>query len=298
MFFKNISLYRLPNIETISAEELVESLVALPLQPCTSIEPRSIGWVPPRHPVGDYVHAVNGQWLIALGIEERLLPAAVIKQAAAARARAILENEGRKVGRKEMRDIREATAIELMPRAFPRRRVTYGWIDPENKILAIDASSQNKAEEFLDHLRRSVEGFHAKLLHVVRSPASAMTGWIADGEAPDGFTIDSDLTLRSAENAQVRYVKHSLEGDDVREHIACGKIVTKLGMTWDDRISFVLDENLTIKRLAFLDILKEQAEQKAENEDERFDIDFTLMTGETARLINGLLVALGGEISA
>ena len=66
-------------------------------------------------------------------------------------------------------------------------------------------------------------------------------------------------------------------------------------MTWNDRISFVLDDNLQIKRLAFLDILKEQADGQADNEDERFDLDFTLMSGEVAQLLDDLLAALGGE---
>ena len=116
-----------------------------------------------------------------------------------------------------------------------------------------------------------------------------MTGWVAEGEAPSHFTLDQDLELRSAEKATVRYVKHTLDGEEIRQHIADGKVVTRLAMTWGDRISFLLNENLQIKRLSFLDLLKEQADSQAENEDERFDIDFTLMTGEVAQLLNDLL---------
>ncbi len=122
-----------------------------------------------------------------------------------------------------------------------------------------------------------------------------MTGWVASGEAPAGFTLDQDLELRSTEKATVRYVNHTLDGEEIRQHIATGKIVTRLAMTWNDRISFVLNDLLQIKRLAFLDILKEQADGQGENEDERFDIDFTLMSGEVAQLLGDLLAALGGE---
>ena len=123
-----------------------------------------------------------------------------------------------------------------------------------------------------------------------------MTGWVAEGEAPANFSIDQDLDLQSAEHAQVRYVKHHLEGEEIRQHIADGKIVTKLAMTWCDRLSFVLTNRLQIKRLSFLDVIKEGAYGQAENEEERFDIDFTLMTGETSRMLADLLAALGGEI--
>lgn len=295
MWFKNLQLYRLPKNWADNTAKLEEQLSTLTLQPCSACDLQSIGWVAPRDG-GTLVHSVNRQWLLALGIEQKLLPASVVKQFANDKAKEIEENEGRRVGRKEMRDLREAMTIELLPRAFVRRRTTFGWIDPVNGWLAIDAASPAKAEEFLEHLRKSVDQLPAKLLQVTQSPSSAMTGWVAEGEAPSHFTLDQDLELRSAEKATVRYVKHTLEGEEIRQHIAEGKVVTRLAMTWGDRISFLLNENLQIKRLSFLDLLKEQADGQAENEDERFDIDFTLMTGEVAQLLNDLLEALGGEL--
>jgi recombination associated protein RdgC len=125
-----------------------------------------------------------------------------------------------------------------------------------------------------------------------------MTGWLAEGEAPAGFTIDQDLELRAAAEGQgaIRYVRHALEGEAIRQHIAGGKIATKLARTWNDRVSFVLTDKLQIKRLAFLDILREQAEQDAATADEQFDVDFTLMSGELARMLADLVIALGGEL--
>ena len=295
MWFKNLQLYRLPKNWADNTGKLEEQLSTLTLQPCSACDLQSIGWIAPRDG-GPLVHSVNRQWLLALGIEQKLLPASVVKQFANDKAKEIEENEGRRVGRKEMRDLREAMTIELLPRAFVRRRTTFGWIDPVNGWLAIDAASPAKAEEFLEHLRKSVDQLPAKLLQVTQSPSSAMTGWVAEGEAPSHFTLDQDLELRSAEKATVRYVKHTLEGEEIRQHIADGKVVTRLAMTWGDRISFLLNENPQIKRLSFLDLLKEQADSQAENEDERFDIDFTLMTGEVAQLLNDLLEALGGEL--
>lgn len=297
MWFKNLQIYRLPKNWAENSSKLEEQLAKLILQPCSASDPQSIGWVAPCDASG-LVHTVNRQWLLALGAEQKLLPASVVKQFANDRAKQIEENEGRKVGRKEMRELREAMTVELLPRAFIRRRTTFGWIDPVNGWLVIDAAAPAKAEEFLEHLRKSVEGFPAKQLKVTQSPTAAMTGWVADGEAPGNFTLDQDLELRSSENAAIRYVKHTLEGGEIRQHIATGKTVTKLAVTWGDRISFLLNENLQLKRLSFLDILKEQADGQAENEDERFDLDFTLMTGEVARLLDDLLLALGGEIAA
>ena len=293
MWFRNLQIYRLQK-QAIAAAELAAQLAGFVLCPCGASAMQSIGWIPPRTG-GDLAHVVNNQILLAVGVEQRILPASVVKQFAADWAANIEDTEGRKVGRKEMRELREAATLELMPTAFIRRRTTFGWIDPINGWLVIDAASPAKAEEFLEHLRKSVEGLPAKLVKANQSPSAAMTGWVAEVRAPGSFTLDQDLYLRSAEKAEVRYVRHTLEGEDVRQHIAAGNVVTRLAMTWAERISFVLTEDLQIKRLAFLDILKDQGDGQAENEDEHFDIDFTLMAGEVARLLDDLVAALGGE---
>ena len=295
MWFKNLQIYRLPKDWAADLQAVDAQLAVHRLNPCPLSEMQSLGWIAPR-PGDALIHSVNRQWLLALGAEQKLLPASVVKQFANDRAKAIEENEGRKVGRKEMRELREAMTLELLPRAFVRQRTTFGWIDPVNGWLIIDAAAPAKAEELLEQLRKSVEGLPARLLEVNLSPSAAMTSWVAEGEAPTNFTLDQDLELRSAEKATVRYVKHTLEGEEIGKHIAAGKVVTRLAMTWNDKISFVLNENLQIKRLSFLDILKDQADGQAENEDERFDIDFTLMSGEIALMLNDLVTALGGEL--
>ena len=295
MWFKNLQLYRLAKDKPLTdLTGFEQGLSGFVLAPCSSCDPQSLGWVAPT-PSGALIHSVNLQWLLALGVEKRLLPASVVKQFANDRAKLIEEAEGRRVGRKEMRDLRESIQIELMPRAFVQRRTTFAWIDPAAGWLAVDAGAPAKADELLEHLHKSIDSFGARLPATQISALSAMTALVAAGEAPHGFSIDQDLELRSPDNAVVRYAKHTLEGDEVRQHIAQGKVVTRLALTWRDKISFVLNDKLQIKRLVFLDILKEQSEGQSENDDERFDLDFTLMTGELAELITDLMLALGGE---
>ena len=295
MWFKNLQLYRLAKDKPLTdLTGFEQGLSGFVLAPCSSCDPQSLGWVAPT-PSGALIHSVNRQWLLALGVEKRLLPASVVKQFANDRAKLIEEAEGRRVGRKEMRDLRESIQIELMPRAFVQRRTTFAWIDPAAGWLAVDAGAPAKADELLEHLHKSIDSFGARLPATQISALSAMTAWVAAGEAPHGFSIDQDLELRSPDNAVVRYAKHTLEGDEVRQHIAQGKVVTRMALTWRDKISFVLNDKLQIKRLVFLDILKEQSEGQSENDDERFDLDFTLMTGELAELITDLMLALGGE---
>lgn len=297
MWFRNLRIYRLPAGWDIDADALEKMLAAHPLTRCGSMDMTSRGWVYP-HQEGMFVHRVNRQWLLALGVEQKLLPAGVVRQAAAERAANIEAEQGRKVGRKELRDLRERITEEFMPRAFSQRRTSWCWIDPVNGWLALDAGSDARADEILEVLQQTVSGIALRPLQTQVSPTSAMTDWLAGGDAPAGFSIDDDLELRSAAEAHsaIRYVRHALEGGEIRKHIESGKIATRLAMTWNDRISFVLTDKLQVKRLAFLDILKEEAEQNAETADEQFDIDFALMAGELAHLLADLVVALGGEL--
>ena len=296
MWFKNIQLYRLPIKWAITAEQLQEKLSARPFQGCGSQDMGSRGWTSPTKD-DRFVMDVGGQLQIALMIEHKLLPAAVINEVAAEKATDIEDQQGFKPGRKQMKEIKEAVLQELLPRAFTRRRACYAWIDPEGGWLAIDATSASKAEEILDALRDTLDEFPVKMVKTMLSPVSVMSNCLASDEAPAGFTIDQDCELRAVtdEKASVRYSRHALDGKDVHDHLAAGKLPTRLAMTFDDRISFVLTEKMEIKRLAFLDIIKEQAERQADATDMQAESDFALMAGELSRLIPQLIAALGGE---
>ena len=299
MFFRNLQIYRLPTPWQIDLAKLEEQLARGTFARCASHEPMSRGWVPPRKD-GALIYSNNRQWLISLTVEQRLLPAGVVNDEVQERAQKITEEQGYPPGRKAIRELKERVTDELMPRAFTRKRSTPVWIDPQNGWFIVDAGSQAKAEEVIEHLRFCLDEFPLQLLHTQVSPQAAMADWLAGGDAPAGFTIDRDCELKAIgeEKSAVRYVRHPL-GDEVsneiKAHLAAGKQPTKLALTWDERISFVLTEKLEIKRLTFLDLLKEEADKAAENADEQFDADFALMTGELARFLPDLVAALGGE---
>ena len=300
MWFKNLQIYRLPAPWSIDLARLDEQLGRGPFVRCPSHQPLSRGWVSPRKD-GALIYSNNHQWLIALAVEQRLLPSSVINETAQERAEQITDQQGYAPGRKQMKEIKERVTEELMPRAFTKKRKTFVWIDPQNGWFIVDAGSPGKAEEVIEHLRHCLDEFPLKPLHTQLSPQSAMADWLAGGEAPAGLTVDRDCELKSVaeEKAAVRYVRHPLEGEGIGEqikaHLVAGKLPTRLALTWDERISFVLTEKLEIKRLAFLDMLKEAAEKNAEHADEQFDADFALMTGELSRFLPQLVAALGGE---
>jgi recombination associated protein RdgC len=295
MWFKNIFIFRVAPDNTISTETLNEKLALRPLLACSGLDKQSRGWVPCH---GDkLVHSANRQMLFALGVEQKLLPSTIVNRFAKERVADIEAQQGYKVGRKEMKELKEAITEELLPRAFAIQRTTYAWLDAVNGYLVIDAASSAKTEELLTLLNKTVEDLPFKPLHTSISPVTAMTDWLASNHAPAGFTIDRELELRATgeSKATIRYANQALEGDEILRHIAAGKRVTRLGLTWNDRISFVLTEQMQIKRIEFLDIIKEESTKIADDADELFELDFTLMTGELAKMLADLTAALGGE---
>jgi recombination associated protein RdgC len=297
MWFRNLQIFRLTPAWEFSSEQLVEALQRGLFTGCGATDRMARGWVPPRGNEGELIFVTGRQQLIALGIEQKLLPSSVAKQYADAKLQQIEASQGYKPGRKQAKEVREQVELELLPRAFVKRGLTYVWVDPVNRWLLVDASSSARADEVVEHLKLSLNDLPLTLLKTQLAPGTAMTQWLAAGEATGSFTIDRDCELQASveERAAVRYVRHDLDSDEVRAHIANGKTATRLSLTWNDKVSFVLTEQLQIKRLAFLDILKEDAERQADNADDLFEANFALMAGELAQLLAHLVEALGGE---
>lgn len=301
MILKNLVIYRLGAKWAVDAEAFEQKLAQQRLLACGAFDMESRGWVPPRDASDDrLLYTQNRHWLLTLGVEEKLLPTSVVRQLARDRAADIALSQGRPVGRKQMRDIRDQVTNELMPRALGRRHYTRCWIDTLNRWLVVDAAADKAAEECLEALRRVEDDFPCKRLETERSPGGAMTRWLRDDDAPGLFSIDQDLELLAgdASKATVRYSRHPLDGKDIKDHIAAGKLATRLGLTWKDRISFVLTDQLHVKRINFLDILNDESSDEPDDAEEKFDIDFALMTGELTQMLDDLVKALEGEKSA
>lgn len=300
MWFRNLQVFRLPTNWNISAEQLAESLDSETFAPAGSIEEVSVGWVEPLSEVNKLVYPIGKHLLLTVREEKKLLPARVISQVVQQRVDKIEETEGFKPGRKQVKELKEAVRDELLPRAFSLANDIRVWIDPKAGWLAVDTGSANKAGEIFGLLARSIKGFPGRALRVAKPVSASLTDWLAQGEAPAGFTVDQDAELKGRDGkSQIRYANESMAPDDVAKHIKAGKQCARLALTWNDRVSFVLTDKLEIKRLQALDVLNEQAPSgKDDDAIGRFESDMTLMTSEVTKLITDLIDALGGEEAA
>jgi recombination associated protein RdgC len=293
--FKNLSVYRIGPGWSASSAEIEAGLAKAAFVACGATQPVSAGWVPPRGVAhGPLAEAVDGQHLLRLMIEQRVLPSAVVRRRAEEVAAHIELSTGRKPGKKQMKEIKEEAVLELLPQAFTKQAGVNVWLNPSRRLLMVDATSPAKADEVVTHLVKALGGISLAPLHTAQSPAAAMSEWLTTGEPPSGFSVDRECELKSADEMKsvVRYARHALDTDEVRQHIAAGKLPTRLALTWQGRVSLLLTEAMQIKKIAFLEGVFEGGKP---GKDEAFDADATIATGELGQLIPELIEALGGE---
>lgn len=299
MWFKNLAVYRFNEPFTLSAEELEEKLAEKRFHPCGSHDESSFGWTSPLGKASEQlVHASNGFFMIALKKEEKVIPAAVINEMLQEKIDDIEEREARKLARKERTRIKDELIFELLPRAFAFSRNTYAYIDPKGGWIVVDAAAAKKAEDLLSTLRQCLGSLPVVPLSTNDNPVTVMTDWVMHQSSPADIGIEDECELRSQadEGAIVRCKRHDLTLPEIKNHLDNDKQVIKLALNWADRLSFLLDEHMAVKRLKFLDLIQDQvAEVDASGEVERFDADFSIMTMELANFLPRLLELFGGE---
>ncbi len=291
MWFKNLYLYEFEKEFDQDADSLHEALSKKPFTECSATQRESMGWVPPLGKNSEaYSHAANNFILLTMARQERLLPASVVREALQERVADLQERENRKVGSKEKKELAERIEDELLPRAFTRTQKLDAWIDIKGGWLVINTPSAAKAETFATLLRKTIGSLPA-VPPKTEAVSPILTEWLSNYKLPEPFEIGDECEMKSSgdDAGIVAFRKHELGTDEVKSNIETGKTVSKLALVWDRKISFVVSEDLVIKKLKFLDVLEEKMnEEDPQSHEERVDIEFTLMTGEVSKLIPDL----------
>lgn len=295
--FKNALIYRIAPTWTANLEHIEAGLARARYVECGASQEKSVGWTEPRGEAhGALVESVGGQLMLKLMIEVKAVPGSVVNRKAKEQLAQIEAGTGRKPGKRETKEIKEDIKLALMPMAFTKLGAVPVWIDAAAQLVMIDAASQAKADEVITYLVKCLDGFSLVPVNPQTSCSVAMAEWLSRQEPPAGFTVDRECELKSPDEtkAVVRYSRHALDIDEVRQHIASGKVPTKLAMTWGGRVSFLLTDTLQIKKIAFLEGVFDGTSQEKEA---GFDADTAIATGELRQLIPDLLAALGGEMA-
>lgn len=300
MWFRNLLVYRLTQPVDFSTEALENALSSKPARPCASQELTTYGFVAPLGKGADapLVHASQGFLLIAARKEERILPGSVVRDALKEKVDEIEAEQMRKVYKKERDQLKDDIVQTLLPRAFLRRSSTFAAIAPEQGLILVDASSPKRAEDLLSTLREAIGSLPLRPVSVKIAPSATLTEWLKTRQAVADFHVLDECELRDTheDGGLVRCKRQDLAGEEIQLHLSSGKQVTQLSLAWQDKLSFVLDDKLVVKRLRFEDLLQEQADQDAGDDAQaQFDASFTLMMLTLIDFIPALLDALGGE---
>jgi len=299
MWFKNIQFYKFEDDFKLTSQQLHEKLEGRKARDCGQMEMACEGWDKPLGRTGQMlVHETNGAMMICLRREDKVLPASLVREQVADEVFKIEQEAGRPVGRKEKNDIKDQVLQQLLPRALVRASHTYACILPQQGWLIVNASSAKKSEELIEVLRKTLGSLNVVLPATTESPESAMTRWLMDDKTwPEGFTLEDECELQAGEGAEgtVRCKYIDVSSDEVRAHVASGRRVKKLAMNWREHLSFVLQEDLSIKRMRFDSAIVDEAGESADDEASRFDADFSLMVAELIAFIPDLLAALDTE---
>lgn len=294
MFFKNLTCFRFPPSFDFSA--LDEQLDAHRLKPVGPLEMGTRGFVSPFGREAEALtHRVGkGIWL-RLGGEDKILPAAVVNEVMAQKLAEIEEREGRRLGGRARKRLKDEILHDLLPRAFARPVRVDAHIDTERGFIAIDTSSRKTAEGLLTELRQAMGSFPALPLNAEVAPRGVLTGWIAGEPLPEGVSLGDECELKDAldKGAVVKCQRQELTADEIGKHLEAGKQVTRLALNLDDHLGFVLGEDLVVRKLRFLDGAVERLENtERDSLAAELDARYALMVGELSRLFAVLEASL------
>lgn len=301
MWFKNIHIFRFLRPFTLSPDAFHEQLSQAVFQPCAKMDMESIGWVSPLGRDSEsLIHAANNCIIFTARKQEKILPAAVIREFVNEKVEEIETQQMRKVRKYEKDDIRDEVLQELIPRAFSRSTYLFAYIDVTQGWLLVDTPNRKRAEELTSFLRKTLGSLPVVPPQVQQEPAKVMTQWLLKQQyCPADFELANacELMDKTQETAAVINCKRqNLLAEEIQGHLEAGKSVTRLALEWNERLGLILDEELVIRRLQFLDLIQEQANDAyIETPAQRFDADFAIMTQELATLINRLFEVFGGE---
>ncbi|MEX0963863.1 MAG: recombination-associated protein RdgC [Pseudohongiellaceae bacterium] len=297
MWFKNVRLYCLNEAIDASPEELEQQLIEQVFHPCGSHDKSKYGWVSPLGKEGEMLTHVQGDYIMLCAQkQERILPTSVVNEVTEEKVAELEERQGRKIYRKEKRQIKDDVFVSLLPRAFTRNQQTFAYISAKDNLIVVNSASAPKAEALLNLLRESLGSLKVSIPDAKRAPSNVMTRWLKEQKASDNFLIDEDCELYNPTDGSniVRCKGQDLCSEEIESHLEAGKQVKNLGVTWNSLLSCTLGDDLSVKRIKFVGMKEEESNEEIESAAQKFDQEFAVMTLELSGFFKSFFAAFGG----
>ncbi len=290
MWFKNLKLYTITQDMEFAEDDIESKLAEFKFRPCGSQELATMGWASPFNQGKSLLHSAAGKVWLTLKKQERILPATVVNAELADKVALVEAETGSPVGKKAQQDMKQEIIHRLLPQAFTKNSFTHGFISVQDNLVVVDSSADGKAEAFLAMLRKAIGSLPVVPL-ARQSVQAELTAWIKDDAAPSDIQVLEEAELKTLEDegAIIRCKNQDLYSEEIAQHLAAGKAVQKLAIEWNETLSAVIQEDLSIKRVKFSDVLREQNEDIPKDQIlARMDANFALMSGEVVRFAKRL----------
>ncbi|GAB54607.1 recombination associated protein RdgC [Glaciecola punicea ACAM 611] len=286
MWFKNLKVYRFTSKFAFDEEQLQAMLESMPFRPCSSQDIESKGWISPIPKAENLYHKANQDFLFSLKREQKLLPASVINSELIQKVGEVETETGSPMPKKAQKDLKEEITQRLLPRAFSKFGVTNAFVSIDQQIVVVDASSDNNAEAVLSCLRKCIGSLPVVPFSKTQQQ-EVLTDWLIK-DVPAGFEILNEAEFQSTaeDGGTIRCKNQDLDAQEVLNHVQAGKMVHKLAISFQEKLTCIIAEDLSVKRLKFTDIVLEQNEDiEKENVALKIDADFMLFSSEVKAFI-------------
>lgn len=271
--FKNARIYTFEGDIELQEDMLKE----LAFTPCKAQQAESVGFVPLYN--DRYIHELGKRQLFKLKIQEKLIPASVVKELLEEKVEDIELREARKVGRKEKGELKDEIIFDLLPRAFVKSSHVMGFIDHSAQRIVIDQSGEKKAELMLDMLREALGSLPVEPL---TGNSEVLTDWL-EIDRPDQITLNGECILKNEEGETIRVKQEEVDSDEVCAHVEIGYSVSKLAVNYDNRMSFIIGDDFSLLKIK---LNVDTDEEMSDNKVDKLDADFALFAYEFDRLMN------------
>lgn len=290
MFFKALTVFRLDAEWLAALPPLATQLAEHPLHEIPAMALESRGWQP-------QVTALEDAEQFTLLRDYRAVPAGAVRRLAERRINELEAQQGYALGRQARRQITEDTAARLTPGTPVQRTQIHAVLDRRAGLLLIDTASKARADEFTQALRSALGSLPAQPL-AARSPMAAqMTRWLAASAAPAPLALADDCQLVSVDEhkASVRYAHHDLTNDGVIEHLRAGKLASHLALTWRERLAFIVDTRLSLRRLRFTDEVAIAENRERGDAEQTAQADLALMIGTLRQFLSEFTIVTDAQ---
>lgn len=292
-WFSACTYLRFDSDDTISQMAWEPTLQKLKHVPIPETHTESTGFSSPFGYLAPKImsHEMQGFLYLTLTHEKKSIPRNKLNRLFMQKLEDMAERNGGKVGDikgAERKALKEATEAELIKKTIPDEVYINFIIDPKAKLIYFDGTSNAPIQLITKKLEQVDSSFKIRPFFDA-SLEVYLTQWLYDPSShlPKMLDLDHEATLLNEDKAKATFSNQDLQSDEIINLIRHDKKVTELGLLYDNRLSFKLNNKGCVKRIKPQDVLLSDIGKGEEltNAIEEREAHWLIMTNTIAELL-------------